>query len=426
MQRARSMWSTARLSLGLALAGVLAGVGFLSCTSGENAACADYGDKCGVACTSDDQCAAGLNCGSEKTCTAACSQTTPCPDGGSCTFNGKCVGGAGMGGNAGSTAASFANGSTGTDSGSSGSSCGDIIISFMPQTPTVFLLIDQSGSMNADFNGKTRWDALRDALMDANNGVVKQLEDKVRFALTLYSGQDNQCPDLTQVVPPALNNYDAINAVYSVSTWKNNTPTGESVSAITPALVAFAEPGPKIIILGTDGDPDTCADPDSNGTQPPKDVSLAAVKSAYQQGIQTFIIAVGDQVAGPHQQDMANAGLGLAYPAPDPCDQVNDPTHCAKTYEPATQQALADAFAGIINGQQTCVFTLDGSVIAGKECEGVVTVNGVQIPCNDPNGWKLNGSSEIEFLGTTCAQILADPNAMISGHFPCGAAIPPS
>lgn len=426
MQRARSKRSTAKWSLGLAFAGLLAGAVFASCTSDENAACSDYGDKCGVACTSDDQCAAGLNCGTNKTCTAACSASTPCPDGGTCTFNGKCVGGAGTGGSASSTAASFSNGSTGTESGSTGSSCGDIVISFMPQTPTVFLLIDQSGSMDANFGGKTRWDALRDALMDPGTGVVKQLESKVRFALTLYSGEDNQCPDLTQVVPPSLNNYDAINQVYGPATWKNNTPTGESVSAITPALVAFNEPGPKIIILGTDGDPDTCADPNSNGTQPPKDVSLAAVKGAFQQGIQTFIIAVGDEVAAAHQQDMANAGVGLAFPAPDPCDQVNDPTHCAKTYEPSTQQALADAFNSIISGQKTCVFNLDGSVIAGKECEGVVTVNGMQIPCNDPNGWKLNGSNEIEFVGDTCALILSDPNAMISGHFPCGAAIPPS
>ena len=37
----------------------------------------------------------------------------------------------------------------------------------------MFLLIDQSGSMNADFNGQTRWDALRDSLMDPQDGVVK-------------------------------------------------------------------------------------------------------------------------------------------------------------------------------------------------------------------------------------------------------------
>ncbi|MFO0617310.1 MAG: vWA domain-containing protein [Polyangiaceae bacterium] len=420
-----------RWTLGLASCGLLGSLLVASCASDEDAACSDYGDQCGKPCTADTDCAAGLNCGSNKTCTAACSSKHACADGATCTFNGRCVGGTmGTGGNLSSTAASFSNGSgsgNGSGNGSTGSSCGDIVISFTPQTPTVMLLIDQSGSMNANFGGKTRWDALRDSLMDPATGVVKALESKVRFALTLYSGDgDQKCPDLTQVVPPALNNYDAINAIYAPATWKNNTPTGESVGAITPNLVSFAEPGPKIIILGTDGDPDTCADPDSNGTQPPKDVSLAAVKSAFQQGIQTFIIAVGDDVAGPHQQDMANAGVGLAFPAPVPCDQVNDPTHCAKSYKPANQQALVDAFNSIISGQQTCVFTLDGSVIPGKECEGVVTVNGMGIPCNDPNGWKLNSATEIEFIGSTCALILSDPNVMISGHFPCTSVEPPS
>lgn len=421
----RTLFSRTRSALALAACGIAASVGFFACTSSEDAACADYGDLCGVPCSADDQCAAGLNCGSNKTCTAACSPTHKCDDGGVCTFAGRCVGGTmGAGGNLTSSVGTFANGS---GNGSSGSSCGDIVIAFTPQTPTVFLLIDQSGSMNANFNGQTRWDALRDALMDPQTGVVKGLEGKVRFALTLYSGDgDQKCPDLTQVVPPALNNHAAINAVYAPATWKNNTPTGDSVSAITPALVAFNEPGPKIIILGTDGDPDTCAAPDSNGTQPPRDVSLAAVKDAFQQGIQTFIIAVGDEVSKPHQQDMANAGVGLPFPAPDPCDQMNNPAQCAKSYQPSNKQALVDAFNTIIGGQATCVFNLDGSVVPGKECEGIVTVNGMTIPCNDPNGWQLNGANQIEFVGTTCATILADPNAAISGHFPCGSAIPPS
>jgi len=411
-------------ALGFMVSSAFGGVLLASCSNDEDAACADYGSQCGLACASDDDCAAGLNCGSNKTCTAACSQQHACASG-TCTFNGRCVGGTnGAGGNTGSTGAGFTVGEGAANGPSTGSACGDIIVQFTPQTPTVMLLIDQSGSMDADFGGKTRWDALRDSLMDPNTGVVKPLEGKVRFALTLYSGENGTCPDLTQVVPPALNNYDAINTVYAGQTWKNNTPTGESVSAITPALVAFAEPGPKIIILGTDGDPDTCAEPDSNGTQPPKDVSLAAVKSAFQKGIQTFIIAVGDEVAAAHQQDMANAGVGLAFPAPSPCDQQNDPTHCAKSYKPSSQQELVSDFQSIIDGQRTCVFELNGSVIPGKECEGVVTVDGVTIPCNDPNGWKLNSPTEIEFVGDTCAEILADPNAMIAGHFPCSSIVP--
>jgi hypothetical protein len=383
-------------------------------TSGNTPCDTVFEGQCGSPCSVGADCPSGMHCGVDG-CFAECTQGgSECGSGIACTADGRCGGGAsGNGGNGGSVLT----GGGGPGGSGSGGACGEIEVTFEPQTPTVAILIDQSGSMNEDFQGQQRWDVVYDALMDPTDGVVKQLESQVRFGLVLYTGTAGTCPALVEQMPPALDNYLAIDAVYAPEGPLGETPTGDSILAITPALAAFAEPGPKLIILATDGDPDRCSDPNGHD-QVSKDLATDAVEAAYAQEIETVIIAVGNQVSQIHQQDMANAGKGLPVPAANPC---SDPMVCAPTYEPTTKQAMIDAFLDIINGKRTCVFTLDGSVIPGKECDGDVFVNGIKLPCNDPNGWQLNSPTEIEFLGDACDAIENDPNVEITASWPCEA-----
>lgn len=402
--------------------------GNLGSSLGDNAPCDGvFADVCGQSCTITEDCPAGLFCNGGS-CYAECTQDGgQCGSGQTCSSNGRCtsLGDGGAGGESGLTIAATGVGG-GATTGGQGGSCGSVEVSFAPQTPTVVLLIDQSGSMTDNFNNQgSRWNVVYDALMDPMNGVVKQLEGQVRFGLALYTyASGPTCPQLVEVTPPALNNHATIDTTYSPETPSANTPTGDSISAITPALAAFNEPGPKLIILATDGEPDRCEDPDGHD-QISRDEATDAAAAAYVQGIETVIIAVGNQVSQQHQQDMANAGSGRPVPAAANCDPIMDPVNCAPTYEPTTKQALIDAFNDIINGQRTCVFSLDGEVIPGKECDGTVIVNGSNLSCNDPNGWRLNSPTEIEFLGTACDAILNDPNAMVSVEFPCDSVIVP-
>src|SRR5204862_2533887 len=101
---------------------------------------------------------------------------------------------------------------------------------------------------------------LYNALFDPT-GVVKQLQDKVRFGFTSFTGMGTgaMCP-LLKKVPYAINNYDAINAVYGAIAATYNgqkweTPTHAGVDAAAADLAAFTPvpPGPKFILLGTDG-----------------------------------------------------------------------------------------------------------------------------------------------------------------------------
>jgi hypothetical protein len=198
-----------------------------------------------------------------------------------------------------------------------------------------------------------------------------------------------------------------MDAVYGPAGPEGETPTGDSITALTPGLAAFAEPGPKAIVLATDGEPDTCEVPNPQNGQAE---AIAAAQAAYSQGILLYIIAVGDQVSAQHQQEMANAGLGLPI----------DGSQGNATYYPANDpQALTDAFNEIINGIRPCTLTLNGSIDPTKACEGTIYIDGMEIPCNDPNGWQANSPTEIELLGAACDAI-QEGSHTVNGEFPCG------
>ena len=66
-----------------------------------------------------------------------------------------------------------------------------------------------------------------------------------------------------------------------------------------------AIPGPKYIVLATDGEPDTCAVPNPSNGQPE---AIAAAPSSFAKGIPLFYISVGTDVSATLAQAMANAG----------------------------------------------------------------------------------------------------------------------
>src|SRR6478609_8614367 len=251
------------------------------------------GDDCGAS----SDCNEGLKCSSVKHCSVPCDPGAKdaCPNGDVCRDDSTCPTNndimIGVGGN---------QGTGGDEAGTAGaSSCIDVDVEFTPQIPTVLFLIDQSRSMTNErgfgdavksavdagtytlgdcpTNNDWRWNVVRDVLMNPTKGLVKPLEDRVRFGLTLYSSHNGRvkpvapgmpsnpveldparaCPELVNV-PIALNNADAMLAQFTCSSLAVDTPTGESLLAVAESLKAFAEPGPKVIVLATDGEPHSC------------------------------------------------------------------------------------------------------------------------------------------------------------------------
>lgn len=363
----------------------------------------ELADKCGDSCGDIGDCPTGTYCGTDSTCTADCVPGGDhCPEGKACDGSGRCVDQLlGNGGSSGD--ASFGDG------------CINAEITYEKQIPTVVLLIDQSGSMTESFGGSTRWDVVHDALMNPSTGIVKQLESEVRFGLALYTSHDGnaggQCPILTEVAMK-LGNYAAIKAVYDAASPDSETPTGESIDEVVKTLVPYPEPGPKVIVLATDGEPDTCAQPNPQNGQPE---AVKAAQDAHAKGIETYIISVGAGVSLAHLQDMANAGKGTPVGG-----SQNEPY-----YQALDQKALYDAFQTIIYGVRPCTLQLNGTVDPKDAGQGQVWLDGTALGYQDQDGWQMNGPSEIELLGAACDAIKTGDHK-IQIQFPCGVFQPPS
>lgn len=386
--------------------------------SGDNPCGSTYAGKCGGTCTSDAACATGLYC-KAGTCTADCVAGSKCANGAQCAANGTCSQGSAV------TDGSSVTTSTGTpifvtssgQGGSTGSTiCADVNVDFKQQTPSVMVLVDQSGSMTNKLGTSSRWDSLYNTLMNQTTGVLKLLEKDVRFGVTFYTSNNGfenggTCPILTKT-PIALNNFNAIDTVYHpLKPYPGgDTPTGESISAVVKDLQAYNEDGPKVIVLATDGEPDTCAMPDPEMGQ---GVSVAAAQDAFSKNIRLFIISVGAETSDKHLQDMANAGTGLAVGG----------AQNAPFYKALDEAALVSAFQTIIGGVRSCVFQLNGTVDLQDAALGKVLLDDKPLSYNDPNGWKLDSTDQLELVGESCTTIKTGSHKL-SVVFPCGVVTP--
>src|SRR5262249_2745048 len=153
-----------------------------------------------------------------------------------------------------------------------------------------------------------------------------------------------------------LDNRAPITALLQSQQPIQNTPTAESIEQVRGDFLANPPvPGsPPIILLATDGLPDTCANrnPANQAEQDAANAaSVAAAQTAFATGIKLFILFIGNDLAGSHPQRMANAGAGQ-----DPI------TGTAMVYRANDPAELGQAFAAIIDDIRTCDLTLDAQV----------------------------------------------------------------
>jgi hypothetical protein len=289
---------------------------------------------------------------------------------------------------------------------------------FSRDPPNVLLVVDQSLSMDGALGGSgTRWNVLKDVLI-GTNGIVTQLQAGVRFGLALYTtettgngmGDVGACPFLTEV-PMNFSNLGAIQTAYDAAAPRGATPTGLSLNAVVPGLSADSAPGAKVILLATDGEPNTCEDPNPGVNQEGRDASEDAVSAAWGQGITTYVISVGDDVGEEHLRVVANVGQG--FPPNDNTDRFYTATN-----QQELQQAIQDIFQGI-----DCIFQLNGQVDSTGAAQGQVTLGGELLTYMED--WRLVGGDRVELLGEACETALSQgDNVTVSASFPCGVFIP--
>ncbi|HKP58265.1 MAG TPA: vWA domain-containing protein [Polyangiales bacterium] len=283
-------------------------------------------------------------------------------------------------------------------------------------TPTVVLIIDQSGSMNDSLGSGSRWNVLRDFLLK-DDGLIKSMQDKMRFGVAMYSarsdllnGQPQECPIVTSVTP-ALNNFNAIADAYRKSEPIDETPTGDSITKILAGLPKPAPDAPvepTIFVLATDGEPDRCEELNPQNGQAE---TISAVKAAFDMSIKTFVIGVGAEISKTHQQDVANAGIGHKAGEPN-----------APYWTAGDDMSLRNALMDIIGAQVSCDIALKGRV-EGDACSGTVALSGAPLGCKNPDGWELVDPMHVRLLGKACADFKKQEVSTLNITFPCAAVI---
>ena len=297
------------------------------------------------------------------------------------------------------------------------SGCVDITRSYDSEPATVMLLIDQSQSMSFAFGESTRWDVLRQAILDPDSGLLASLDQNTRTGLMLYTGQGGLnnplgCPLLTEVIP-RFANVDSVRTIYNGASPKRggDTPTGESIDKAVEALQKIQSRGPKYILLATDGVPDTCAQPKPSEGMPE---ALAAAQNAFAQGIPIYTLGVSDGIEPQRLQQMANAGLGKDPALVHGVD--------ADAVEPLTASSdprqLANQLKGIIGDVRTCTIDLGTQVGTARRLDGRLVLDGKVLANDAQNGWTFIDGRTVEVHGTACDQILGD-GQKLQVTFPC-------
>lgn len=354
-----------------------------------------------------------------------------------------------------------------TGGASTDAGCQHVEVNFVPKIPSIFVLVDRSGSM---FDSMA-WEPLKAGVLS----VVQQLQGQVRFGFSAFSGQGNggTCP-IFSATAPALNNYDAISAAYAplgkLENPKGETPVGLALPLVEASLESPGNDGDKYILFVTDGEPDFC---DDGSAVCPVDSTISHLQMLKAKGITTIVFGLKStlsDISDATLQAFANAGAGQPVALPfgtqaatgvsvcDSCAPVagwmadwattgrtQDCRSAAAT--PATQTlgtysatdgtaavyrpnandqaALAQQIASVVQGLKSCTFDLsEVSVDVTRLSEASVLIQGQAVPLANTDGWRMNSPTQLELVGSACTAWNKPENTKIDFNFPCDIIIP--
>ena len=407
---------------------------------------------------------------------------------------GPATGSGGAGPGTGSGGADPGSGSGGSASGGAGMDargtvvdaatdrvCQEAELNWEPKIPTVYLMVDRSGSMfdcistagNVEPSCKTPTDTPWAKLKDAALSVVTSLQAQVRFGFASFTGTNpmsgGMCPIINKVAP-ALNNATAISTLYNSLPFqpettevgkKFETPARQSLDMIGNELGADTTPGDKYILFITDGQPDYC---DDSNTLCAPDSVIGGLQALKKKNITTIIMGLKSTVndlAPGILEAFANAGAGEPTLAPikanqdmfalyDQCNSIagwradfvttgkmaergmtiGDYATTAgptKPYAPdiTNQTMLVSQLSQALAGVKSCVFDLGD--VNGKSLKvdlmqldkATISVMGTTVPISDTNGWRMNSATQLELTGTACATWRKPETTTIKFGFPC-------
>src|SRR5690606_36981903 len=120
------------------------------------------------------------------------------------------------------------------------------------------------------------------------------------------------CPRLYNTGARALNNLSQVQALIDSQSPSGNTPTPGAIDQTVQLFQANPPPAgsPPIIVLATDGLPNSCSGSDTQSQ------SVQSAANAYAAGIRTYVLGIAG-VNDSFLQNMANAGQGVQAGQPN-------------------------------------------------------------------------------------------------------------
>jgi hypothetical protein len=284
--------------------------------------------------------------------------------------------------------------------------------------PTLYFLLDRSGSMSES----NKWSTIQIAI----EKIVIALGPRAQVAAAVFPdpAQDSCAPGV-QVFPPrrgdAPSGTPGPTEIALLQTLghipaSGGTPTAATILGLTPTIEAI--PGKTYVILATDGapncdasaqctadgctdniegqngctptGPNCCADPNLGGPLACLDEAptVSAVQALAKAGIPVYVVGIpGSSLYADVLNNIASAGATQQYYAVTTTDQE-------AFY--STMSQIAAKIAG------SCLLTLnqappDPSLIN-------VFLDGTVLPQSGPDGWTLNGTI-VTILGASCQAI---------------------
>ena len=239
-------------------------------------------------------------------------------------------------------------------------------------------------------------------------GIVTKLQASVYFGAAMFPS--DMCPGVFST-PRALNNHDNIANLIAAHGPSGNTPTAQAIDAVVTDFMQNPSPkgSPPVILLSTDGLPNTCAD--NSVTAQSRADTVTAAKNAFSKGVRLFLLVVGNEIDAQFKQQLANAGQGVVAGQPD-----------ATAYTATDPASLAAAFQSIIGGVLSCDLQLSGQVDPTEGQNGTVTLNNMTL--NYGTDWTLDPNGLIiHLLGNACTTLKNSQNPVVDATFACGAII---
>ncbi|MDX2021401.1 MAG: VWA domain-containing protein [Deltaproteobacteria bacterium] len=265
--------------------------------------------------------------------------------------------------------------------------------------PEILLVLDRSGSMRQDAQGKRGTPSKWTQTIAAIDTTLASTEAGVYWGLKLFpswkGSNDNECSTGGIAgVDPALTQHAQLMTVVNANGpgEKGRTPTAKAVTEAAALLGARTTANPKFLLLATDGIPN-CRSATDNGND--VEGAVAAVAAARDAGFATFVVGI--------------AAAGIEVDGVDPFAVLNQMAMAGgrprdgeiKFFSAGSEQELTSALGTIASQAAECTFNL-GQVPPAPE-NIAVELNGTRLT---PADWSYGaGNRSVIIKGSWCDKL---------------------